>query len=323
MVASAADRIRRILVMVPWVIANPGVTVTELCVRFGVTREELAEDFDTLLLCGLPPFTPADMIEAFIDGEEVEIRMADFLARPPRLSRSEAIALLVMGRAVAELPGFEEAASLRSALAKLGDAIAPHDAAHARAVTEVVDVDLGGAGVDLLPELRAAIVERARLRIAYWSAGRGEMSEREVDPLLVFAAEGNWYLVAHDHNSGEERLFRVDRVKEAARTGSTFEVPAGFDPARFEDPRLFTPSREDLEVQIDLLPGAGWLKESVPYERADELAGGKIRLQLRTPHLGWLVRLLLTAGADARAVSPPELVEQVRAAAQRTLALYD
>ena len=320
--ASAADRIRRILVMVPWVMAHPGCTVTEVCERFGMTREELTADFDTLLVCGLPPFTPADLIEAFIDGEQVEIRMADYLARPPRLSRSEAIALLVMGRAVAQLPGFEEAGSLRSALEKLRGAIAPHDAEQARALTEVVDVDLNTTGVESLPDLRSAIRERARLRIQYWSAGRGEMSEREVDPLLVFAAGGNWYLAAHDHHSGEERLFRVDRIKEAARTGSTFEAPEGFDERRFEDPALFTPSSSDIEVAVDVWPGASWLRESVPYERADELAGGKVRLHLRTAHTGWLIGSLLTAGADARAVSPQDLVEQVRAAAQRTLALY-
>ncbi|MGZ4242354.1 MAG: WYL domain-containing protein, partial [Actinomycetota bacterium] len=36
------ERLRRILVLVPWVIAHPETTVTELCERFGISREELA-----------------------------------------------------------------------------------------------------------------------------------------------------------------------------------------------------------------------------------------------------------------------------------------
>ncbi|MGZ4208498.1 MAG: hypothetical protein ACXVQ6_11460, partial [Actinomycetota bacterium] len=117
------ERLRRILVLVPWVIAHPETTVTELCERFGISREELASDVDVLMMCGLPPFGPGDLIEAFIEGDQITIGMADYLAKPPRLTRGEAIALLVTGRAVAALPGMEEAESLRNALGKLASAV--------------------------------------------------------------------------------------------------------------------------------------------------------------------------------------------------------
>jgi proteasome accessory factor C len=148
------------------------------------------------------------------------------------------------------------------------------------------------------------------------------MTERDVDPLLAFSAKGNWYLAAFDHKRGTERLFRVDRIKELARTGDTFAPPEGFDPARVADGPLFTPSPRDLEVTIDVGPHASWVREFVPFDSEVPLQEGWTRLSLRTSHLAWLVRLLLAAGPAVRAVAPAELVDAVIDATARALARY-
>src|SRR5437879_6707490 len=166
------ERLKRILVLVPWVIANPDATVEEVCERFAITREELVSDVDVLMMCGLPPFGPGDLIEAFIEEDHVQIGMADYLAKPPRLTRAEAIALLVMGRAVAALPGMEEAASLRNALGKLAGAVSPGEAARATELAARVAAVLGAAGADLVAGLRSAVDQRRRLRVSAYSSGR-------------------------------------------------------------------------------------------------------------------------------------------------------
>ena len=321
-VERTTERLRRILVLVPWAIAHPEATVSEICERFGITPEELAGDVDVLMMCGLPPFGPGDLIEAFIEGDHVQIGMAEYLAKPPRLTRAEAIALLVMGRAVAALPGMEEAESLRNALGKLAGAVSPGEAARASELATRVAVELGATGDDLLAELRHAADEHKRLRIAYYSSGRDEMSERDVDPLLVCASMGYWYLIAHDHRSGEERTFRIDRIRDATPTGDVFTPPSGFDASRYADGPLFTPSPRDLLVTLELGPGAAWIREVVPSEEQVEQPDGSYRMSLRTSHFAWLVRLLLSAGEDARVVQPAELKEAVRDAAGRALALY-
>jgi predicted DNA-binding transcriptional regulator YafY len=317
------ERLKRILVLVPWVIANPSATVEEVCERFGITREELASDVDVLMLCGLPPFGPGDLIEAFIEEDHVQIGMADYLAKPPRLTRAEAIALLVMGRAVAALPGLEEAASLRSALGKLAGAVSPGEAERAAELADSVAVELGATGDDLLGDLRGAIDEHARLRIEYYSSGRDEMTTREIDPLLLCASLGYWYVIAIDQLSGEERTFRVDRIRGAAPAGTTFEPPSGFDPTRYKEGPFFTPSPRDLFVTLDLDHDAAWIREVVPLEQEKELPGGRYRIELRTSHFAWLVRLLLSAGEGANVVDPPELRDAVQDAAGRALALYE
>ena len=100
---AASPRLERLLMLVPWVMANPEATVAEICDRFKMSQEDLVADIELLFLCGLPPFGPGDLIEAWIDGDHVHIAAADYLSRPLRLTRWEAVTLLVMGRAISSL----------------------------------------------------------------------------------------------------------------------------------------------------------------------------------------------------------------------------
>ncbi len=315
------ERLERILTLVPWVVSHPDVTVKEVCERFQVSAEELAEDLDLLFVCGLPPFGPGDLIVAFVDGDRVHIDMADYLARPMRLTKTEAVMLLVMARAIASLPGLAEAKSLTSALTKLENAIAPGDAAQAAELAGRVAVELDQESSATLAALRLAIAEGRRVTISYYSYGRGEMTERTICPLVVFTSMGRWYLEAFDGLSKEERVFRVDRIRELSPTGDpcTEQETAHREPPE----RLVVPSEHDLTAVIDVSPRAVWVRETTPYERAEELKNGWTRLTLRTPHRVWLERLLLGLGPNAKAVEPPELRQGVRELAARTLARYE
>ncbi len=320
---AATPRLERLLAMVPWVMAHSGVTVTEVCDRFKITREELAADLDLLFMCGLPPFGPGDLIVAFIEGDQVVIQEADYLARPLKLTRWEAVRLLVTGRALARLEGVAESGSLERALSKLEAALTPDEAAAATALAQRVGVELEGTGAEpLLGELREAIAGRRRLHVTYYSFGRDEISERDIDPYVVFAALGNWYVSAHDHLSDEDRVFRVDRIKETTPTGATFETPEGFDPAAVTRAPLFAPSPLDIEVTLDLAPGAGWVREITPHDTAALRKDGRTRITLRTSHLQWITRLALRLGDDVRIVGPAELATAVRETAAKALDRY-
>jgi proteasome accessory factor C len=107
------------------------------------------------------------------------------------------------------------------------------------------------------------------------------------------------------------RLFRLDRVVAL----SLLDVPAAPPPEAV--PRdladgLFSPSPEDASVTLDLGPAARWVADYYPVESADELAGGGLRIVLRTPDLEWVVRLVLRLGGHGRVVEPATLAAAVR-----------
>jgi proteasome accessory factor B len=78
-----------------------------------------------------------------------------------------------------------------------------------------------------LPQLFAANSERATVSFGY----RGR--PRRLDPYGLLARSGFWYVMGFDHDAGEVRTYRVDRVEGpvVAGPGGAFEIPSGFDPA--------------------------------------------------------------------------------------------
>src|SRR5439155_21100960 len=118
--SKAAARLRRLLLVVPYLVRHPGATIQELTRLFSVSKRDLLSDLNLLFVSGLPPYGPGDLIEVDIDDDgRVWVDMADYFARPLRLSRSEALDLYLRGKALLGAPGLPEAAALSSALAKL------------------------------------------------------------------------------------------------------------------------------------------------------------------------------------------------------------
>ena len=107
-----------------------------------------------------------------------------------------------------------------------------------------------------------------------------------------------------------------------ARPPTMMGRASGFDPGRASGAGLFVPSPRDIEVTLDLGPGAGWVLEITPHDRAESQDDGWTRMTLRTPHMEWLERLVLRLGDDVRVIAPEGLGERVKIAARRALERY-
>lgn len=312
---TAVARLRRLLTLVPHVVRNPGTSLEDLSTTFGIGEAELAQDLNLLFMSGLPPYGPGDLIDVEIDEGRVWIGMADYFSRPVRLTRSEALALYLRGKALLGAPGLEEAPALASALEKIEQSLGTETLG---ALAGRVEVGGGGQVAGALATLRRAVEERRTVRIEYYGASRDEVTTREIDPEQLFTAIGNWYVVAWDHRSGEERMFRADRIRTAKGTGETFE-PRGLAGA---GRALYTRSERDVPVRLLLAPGARWVAEYYVTEGAKERDGGALEVTLPTKDLPWLVKLVLRLGGEATVLDPPDLADRVRDTAAETLAAY-
>jgi proteasome accessory factor C len=324
--ASAGARLRRVLALVPWLMAHPEATVEEICARFTMTREQLVADLDLLYVSGVPPYGPGDLMEAWIDGDKVHIALADYFARAPRLTWREAAGLYLAGRALAALPEIAEQGSLTRALAKL-EAVLPADQLdRVQELAGKVSVDLDSGEGEAERAHRAALVRAAaadrRVLIEYWSGSRGDLTRRKVDPWLVFAASGHWYLAGYCHKAEGERLFRVDRIVSVTQSGEPFERPARFDPAAYAESPWSGAFDQGLECELDLDKRAEWVSEYFPIIAQERRPDGRLRVRLATNELAWVVRLVLRLAPDAEPVSPSELRQAVADAARHNLAPY-
>ncbi|MEZ5218295.1 MAG: WYL domain-containing protein [Ilumatobacteraceae bacterium] len=302
----AHERLRRLLVMLPWIMERQEVPVAEIAERFGISEQSVLADLERASMCGLPPFGPEDLIDLFVDDGVVYAGLPRIFTRPLRLSAPEGFALLTTGRAALQLPGADPDGALARALDKLA-------------------VKLGDVGVEIdlqrpatVDEIAEAVAGGHRLRIEYWSGRRDASTSREIDPLVVFVDRGFWYTLADDHLSGEERVFRIDRIERVERTGARFE---GRDVVPPTETGWF--AGDDLpRVTLRLDPAQRWIVERYPADSVDTDESGAMLVTMPVTSEAWLARLLLRAGPTARVVAPAEFQTLASRTAARVLDVY-
>ncbi len=201
---------------------------------------------------------------------------------------------------------------------------------------------LAAATSDALVKLKAAgvTVDREALNVvqpqiaaeeptfeAFWDATRTRTAvtfdyrtstsptatTRHLQPWGVVSYRGRWYVVGHDTDRDDTRLFRLSRVQGAVRPekgSGTYDVPEGTDIRSLT--RMLAPETPDRTATVLVRVGAGhglrrqatptdwslapegWEALRVDYSTADRLADE-----------------LLGYGADVIVVDPPELRDLV------------
>lgn len=311
--ASAEQRLRRLLVMLPWLMERRQVPVAEVARTFKMTPDEVATELELAAMCGLPPFVD-EMIDVFIDDDLVFVGVPRLFTKPLRLTAPEGFALLSAGRAAMQLPGFDPESALGRGLEKL-----------AAALDEPVDdrslvVELESP--PLVDELITLAERGAHVQLRYWTASRDEVTTRTITPRRVFHERGDWYLVADDHRVDESRTFRIDRIEALEATGDRDERPRSSDlspPTSLgwaNDPTL-------PRVTLWLAPAARWVVERYPADATAEQSDGALVATFPVLSDRWLDRVLLRAGGDARIVGDAAAGGGAAAVARDLLDRYD
>lgn len=312
-----AIRLRRILVMLPYAIHHPGVSVDELARKFGASRKDLIDDLKLLFMCGLPGYGPGDLIDVSYEGDRVYVRMADYFAAPVRLTPAEAIALYAGGTVIAALPEMGEADSLRRALAKLGRAIGADPGGSGAGI----EVQLAAGSAEHLKDIQRALEDRTQIRLEYLSASSGDLTSRTVEPWGLVATVGHWYLIGWDHLREDDRMFRTDRMKSVEVLDVPASIPEDFDASAYQG--AFIGDRGHRSFTIEISPAAAlWFEDYYPVASSEELDDGWKRLELSTANPRWAATLILRLGPEVRAISPESVLEHTTSLAAEIAARY-
>ena len=324
-VMDTAARLRRLLAILAWLAQVGEAPIEEAAGRFDLTPEALVTELEMAACCGVPPYTPDQLMEIVVTDTSVSTRVGTALARPRRLSPSEGFALAASARALLAVPGSDESGALSRALGKLDRALGG----------EEVGVELDAP--EWLPLVREAVGSGGHLSISYYSASTDRVTEREIAPRRLFASEGHWYVDAWCSRAGDLRRFRVDRIgtAEVAEVAAGDEVvggtgrvvvagpepdgPPGAGPPGFEP---FVPGPEATSVRLSVDPATAWLVESLPATGPALPADGRVEIEVFVGGDAWLERLLLRLGPDAEVLDPPEYRSLAADAATRILRRY-
>jgi proteasome accessory factor C len=306
------DRLGRLLNLVPYLLARPGIAVADAAAGLGVTERQLREDLELLWVCGLPGYGPGDLIDMAFDGDRVTVSYDAGIDRPLRLTQDEALALVVALRMLAETPGTGTRDAIERALAKIenaaGDLADPPVAVRLPANAERLDA------------IRASVEGGHALRLTYYTAARDETTDRVVDPLRVLMVGGKAYLEAWCRRAEATRMFRVDRIDAFTELDEPAAPPAHVDLHDVSD-GVFHPTPDLPLVTLRVGRGSRWITEYYPCEEVRR-EGDEWLVTMRVTDLGWAQRLLIGLGPDVTVVGPLELVERIRAQAAAALDQY-
>ena len=112
-----ATRLRRLLAILTWLAQEGEAPIDEVAARFDLTPTALVAELEMAACCGVPPYTPDQLLEIVVTEDSVSTRVGTTLARPRRLSPREGLGLAASARALLAVPGSDEDGALSRALA--------------------------------------------------------------------------------------------------------------------------------------------------------------------------------------------------------------
>jgi predicted DNA-binding transcriptional regulator YafY len=203
---------------------------------------------------------------------------------------------------------------LRSALAKIARYLPDHiqidlaEASQHYTITAGATVDVN---TQLVLDLERAIRECRQVWMVYYTASRGERDERVVNPYHLYNVRGDWYLFGYDHLRQTIRNFHLGRIEEWRVLNEHFEPDDDFSVEEYLSRGFLAEWGEVANVVIRFDEyQARWVRERpwhITQEPLEELPGGGVILRFRAGGLDEIKRRVLSYGAHAEVLEPPEL----------------
>ncbi|CAI9408190.1 helix-turn-helix transcriptional regulator [Aestuariimicrobium sp. T2.26MG-19.2B] len=308
----STDQLGRLLTLVPYLQANPGLTAAEVADHYGTTTSQIIKDLNVLWYCG-PNNLPGQQFDFNMDtieaGGPIEVTNGEAVRRPHRFQMTEALALKVALAALEPVVPAAQRAVVRSTLAKISAVSGPAGG---------VAVQLASGSDQTRDTLARAIEARHRVQLSYDGLTRGSTSTPMVDPAELIVRDGYAYLRGWSLERQSWRTYRLDRVIDVVDTGER-AADHGALPDLGET--WFGEEAGHL-VTLTLSPRAAWVTEYDPVSDVDHLDDGRLRATFQVVDEEWLVLRLLQLGNGVEAVEPRQAADPARDAARAGLQLY-
>lgn len=197
-----------------------------------------------------------------------------------------------------------------------------------KSVERILSKPLAGEAARSLEVLQKAVAQRTAVRCRYYSIGRDTQEQRVIEPYGLLFSWGRWYAIARARDRDAMRVFRADRMREAALVAgeeARFEIPVSFDVRAYVGRapwELSNAAPVSARVRFSF-PESRWVLAQGagrPVEPLLEDGGAIVEFSVRdnNPFLRWL----LTFRGHAELMSPETMAGELRALRQRVAAIY-
>lgn len=302
MVETAGKRALRTMDLIPFIVENPGCSIRSLAEKFSVSEDQIEKDLQLIFLCGLPGYTPYELIDIVFDNGIVTVIEPQVLDRPRKFSKSEMVVIVLGLRILSELYPADSTQIL-----KLEKLIAKISALVPIYVSKQTGKNLNS---NLLKDLNRAINQSLSLDIEYSSVSKDEISKRNILPLELYLLNGAMYLRAVDIAQSSERVFRVDSIRIIS-IGSVVSVQNDSNKEKISEVSLMVDRSKKLFMERN---------SSIIKSVEDSKKGFKVSVMVS--NVEWLKRCILSNSPGITVAAPSDLATQIEKEARAILAMY-
>ena len=293
------ERTARLLDLVPYINTHQGIALKDLAAVFEVSNAQMVNDLTTLWMCGLPGYTPLELMDLDFESGYVNISNAPTLAKPRSVTFDEGVALILgldLLRASIPTDRTDLLEKIDSLSARLSSII------NLNATFSVVaPVNQGvSAAID------EALASRLSLEIEYHSLYRDEITHRTIFPLEIIQVDSQQYLSSYCYAASDFRHFKLDRIQKAVITQESKTIP--------ED----AADTQTINSRLKVLKPTRGIAER--FSRQDLKAGSEFDFQTYSQQ--WLERSILSSGDGMALLTPPQIRASIAQLAQSMLDRY-
>jgi proteasome accessory factor C len=292
-------RTARLLDLVPFLNTHQGIALKELAQHFDVSQAQMSADLTTLWMCGLPGYTPLELMDLEFESGFVSIRNASTLSKPRAITFQEGVALLL---------GLDLIAS--SLPADRQDLLAATQSLQER-LTKILGVPIklsvaASTSGAVSTAIAQALQTNGGLAIRYHSMYKDLITERKVIPVDTYQTDTNHYMRAYCLTALDYREFRVDRIERA----TPIEVTASHD--------LVNRNSQKISFTLAVVQASRDVAER--FGIANIEIGTSVELSSYSKQ--WIERSVMASGGAAHLETPLDIRAEVARKARLMLKRY-
>lgn len=301
MVDNAISRVARAMDVIPYVLENPGIKIETLATKFGVDQKQIIKELELIFLCGLPGYTPYELIDLTFEDGFVTIIDPQLFDKPRKFTETEGViinlGLVLLKNSISDTNQIQVIDHLIQKLT-----------AKFKVTSSAVIEKLSKP--DFYDEITKSINQNDGICIDYASISEDSLYQRLIKPLRVSIRNGFYYLYATDLEKDVDRVYRMDQIRSISSIQSNSQS------------RVNEVSEND-EIDFELMVVDQLITEKFRDIFTEVIQSEKhFRVKGKSSNRQWLYRWILSHGSAIQILGPENLKESVMARAQSALDHY-
>ena len=308
MAESAISRASRALDLVPYILAHEGISLEELAEEFDTSVLGVTSDLDLLFVCGLPGYTPLELIDLSYEDGVVTIIDPQVLNAPRKFTRAEVTSLvLALELLRSTYSGNPETSQIITGLiSKLSALISGSPP-----TTLAIPPQYSKEETDNLALVQRAITDGAAVGFSYLSPHRDAIEARRVIPQTLSALGAHLYLQGFCLDRQQDRTFRFDRISQVVKLSLT----------NLERLPMTTAPKVTVTLLVSF-EAMNFIEDNSAIVSSREKQGDFWRVELEVSDEQWVLREVMKFGGAVQILAPANLADALKIKAERALSRY-